>query len=156
MKKLFSVLAVSLLVGLIVSPVKAELQSTFDGWQYTEIRTSGTVFVDGGRIGKVYASTDTTPGSNYFVICDTPGIHASNAAWPTSYPADVVKSPPLFFVSLSSGTGSINGLIPNNQGQMALLMDYGEYGLRISSAAYIFKTGAASGQALRVGVLWRK
>lgn len=159
MKKItLCVLALVLLAmsAMSVKSVKADQQSVFDAWNYTEIRTSGTVFLDGGRVAALYASTDTTPGANYFVLVDTPGVQASNAAWPASYPANLRKSPALFFVVQSTPlTGGISGALATNS-NMSVVLDYGDYGIRISSAAYIFKTAASSGEALKVGVKWRK
>lgn len=157
MKKLIVVLAFVLLAGLSMRRIpvlQADTQSVFDGWNYTEIITSATIFEGNGRVGRLYGSSDTTPGANYFVLLDTSADNVSNAAWPISYPEGLRRSPALQFVVPSTDT--VNGVWNPTTAQQYLMMDYGPYGVRIDSGAYVFKSAAASGQALRVGVLWRK
>lgn len=165
MNKLLSVLAVSFFLGIAV--VKADPQSSFDGWTYTEVDVaSGVVFNGLGRVGSVYASSDVPGGRDWFVICDTPGGSIANgslgagssvgSAFPASYPSSVRVSPPMYFVTPSTPmSGGTNGSFPTGT-NMSKVLDFGEYGVKITSACFVGKTAAASGEARKVGLLWRK
>ena len=122
--------------------------SVFDGWHYTEVSlATGTIFTGAGRVKKVFASSDTTLGANFAFLADT--VTASDPAI-ASFDETRRRSPVFQFpVSTVTASGS------SGQG-IWTVVDYGEDGVIFTSACYVWKTAAASGQALRVGVLWRK
>ena len=139
-----------------VKKVQADEQTTFDGWGYTDVAvTSAVVFNGFGRVMRIYASSGSAVG-NFFILLDTPSASAVASVWPTDYAVDRRRSPAMYFVVPSTPmSGGTNGSFPSNS-NMGLVADYMPYGIRIDSAAWIFKSIAASGEANHVGVLWRK
>lgn len=137
------------IIGLLIAYEKAEA-GLFDGWKYEEITSSGIVFSGSGRIKAVYASSATflnvaAKTEPYFVIADTPGV---TGVMPASL-ATRERSPWVVFPSTNSAA--------NNIGIYQKVVDYGDEGVIITSAAYVFfGGGSASGQAQRVGLLYKQ
>src|SRR2546421_57506 len=140
MKRGIAVFVLSFLLGILVRPAKkawADEQSSFDGWNYTEVGVSSAQIFNGfGRVKAIYASTDTEAGGNYMVLFDTPGGCLSsnitgascgnsvNTAFPASYTDAERRSPPIMFIA--SGTFSPTNNIVSNGSNMWKVLDYGE------------------------------
>lgn len=119
-----------------------------NGWEFTVIEdSSGTVFNGFGRIGAIYVSSDTIGNRavNWGVLVDTPNVTPVTNY--NSFTRGQKKSIPFFFSS---------SMTSDTQSYWTVVADYGDSGVRISSAATIWKTAASSGEALKVGVRWTK
>ena len=142
------ILAISLVMACS-GMAKADDDTAFDGYNYTDLRVSSAqIFTGLGRIFAVYGSTDTSINGNYCQVVDTVA-QTINAPWPEAFDPRM-KSPPLFFAS----TSTIAGI--GIETQVTKLIDYGSKGVVVSSGCFLYKTAVASGNARRCGIVWRK
>lgn len=134
------------LIGILTNGsllVKADVIDE-EGATFIEAPTSsGTI----GGFGKskllaVYASSNSasTP-TNWFVILDTPGVTSGLDI--TSFSTANYKSPPMMFPVSTVTANTVNQMYWK-------VIDYGEEGISISSAPYVYKSAATSGMAQRV------
>lgn len=126
--------------------------SRADAWTMTEVETaSATVFTGGGRVLKIVLSSgpSATTNADWAQLIDSVTI---NSTVFTGFLSSQKKSPAIVFVSTA-------GLTVDPAAWMAVnrpTMDYGPDGVLIDDACFLFKTGAASGEARKAFVFWRK
>lgn len=143
MKKIIAV--AFLLVGMLIG--KSEAAGLFEGWQITEVTASSATVFDGtGRVKAVYVTTQVSNATDWTVLIDTPADTPNGTTF-ASFTSGRKKSPAIYFTSNTVNSG----LLTNYKA-----IDYGEDGIIFSSACFVFKTAASSGEANKVFVEWRK
>src|SRR3990167_1574481 len=121
-----------------------EAASRFDGGAWVEAPvTSGSIsgYSRGCSVLAVYASSNTSAATNWFAVIAT--NPAENIVGPDSFASADYRSPAMFFPIVSSNTTI-------TYSEIYKVLDYGEGGISFSTAPYIFKSAATSGQAQRV------
>jgi len=126
---------------------KLEAASRFDGSVWVEApASSGAIagFSKGCSVKAVYASsnTATTTSANWFCLLSTPGA-GEGISGISTFLNSQYRSPAMYFPVISSET-------TNTYSGVYKVLEYGESGISFSSAPYIYKNGATSGQAQRV------
>lgn len=123
-----------------------EAASRYSGLAWVEAPVSSgniTGYTKGCAVRAVYASSNTATSAitNWFVIIASNA--SENIVGLGSFASADYRSPAMYFPVVSSNTTvSYSGIYK--------VLDYGEEGISFSSAPYIFKNGATSGQAQRV------
>ena len=149
MDKLKLIIVSSLFIlGAFLTAARAEIGGRYEGVEFLEADISSGVVGSSrkSRVLAIYASSNTSLTQTEWFVLLSSGDHER-----TLY-SDYVegasgqfKSPPIFFPVASTNT------VSNSFGQNYYkVMDYGERGISISSAAYIYKSAPTSGNARRV------
>lgn len=121
------------------------IASVFEGNSYYELNAASASIQGPMRIMTVVGSTGSAAGV-WAQIIETNTINASSY---DSYASATKRSPALL---LSTAPAVQTGYGPNSN----VLLDYDVDGLFIGTTAFIFISNAPSGQANRIGVIYRK
>jgi len=119
--------------------------AVFDGNNYYELNAASASIQGPMRIMTVVGSTGSAAGV-WAQIIETNTINASSY---DSYSSSTKRSPALL---LSTAPAVQTGYGPNSN----VLLDYDSDGLFIGTTAFIFISNAPSGQANRIGLIYRK
>lgn len=131
--------------GLIGLASKSQAGSVYDGWNYYELATASASIKGPLRIKSVVASTPSAAGV-WAVIIETNVVQNATFAQFTS---SSKRSPALV---LSTAPAVSNGYGP----QQNELINYGEDGLHVGTTAFFFISTPSSGEANKLGILFKK
>ena len=135
--------------GLLVVGTKVYSVGNSDAWEYKEVAASSATLFNGSGWLKAISLSSATPTNdlkNFAVALDSYSADTSNAPY-SSFISSQKKSQALLFKS----TITVNGY--------STFENYIEYpgdGVRIYNGLFIYKTTDSSGEAHKVGVLFRR
>ena len=133
----------SLLVGiLMLAMVKVAKATDILSWDIWEVKAASDTIVGPVYVSEVWLSSPTENSTgNWGVLIDSP-IATANAPF-TAYTSAQKGSPAFVFTS----TTAINSNVNLGAWQAA---DWGEHGVRFSSACTVYKTQTSSGEAFKM------
>lgn len=151
MKKLL--LAFSLIIAG-VSIAKADVVAGYNGWNYTHLADSGSVFTGAGELGAIYLATGTT-GGQWGIAFDSNAVNLVSgfAAFADS---DRV-TPALPFISTTTvvNAGGEDSNLAATPYKWDMVDNNGD-GIQVRDGLYWLPSAGASGEALRTIVKWRR
>lgn len=151
-KKNLSLFALIGMAGIVMAAylhASPRLEETYSTLEVTA--ASGTVFTGAGWVKSVQLSSPTassTFGSNWMVLINTNAI--TNVTSYASFASGTKKTVPLLFTSTPTAITNV----PQSGNNPPFVWD--EPGIFFSTGCYFFKTDAASGEAFKAIIHYKK